>query len=638
MKTSLTKGISRLVAVFCLAFMAQTQVQAQCPGCVIDPSCPTFAPEGGLCPELIPAGTVGTAYDTDVTFYLPTVVEDPGTGLTVDVLEVVITAVNGLPLGLEWECNNAATGCVYNPPASPPSSELGCVKICGTPLGTPGTYTVTVEVTATVVALGLTLTQPLSYDVTFDLLESSSCATIYSVDGEPDCFGDYVADFTSLIDGGTNPTNYNWDFGNGQTSNDANPSGIVYTPGSYNVSCDITILDYVITQVNLNSMNDNWCGDVEEPNLFGACVTNPDPFFELRDASSNVIYTSSTIDDVLSATWSGLNVVVPPTFSIEFTDEDLVSGWDPLGTFSFSLTGPGTYSFSGAGGTSGTIVVGTQTQTVFSETCPVNAFGNPFIGPSASVTNATTVGGNEGAIDITIEGGNPPYTFFWTSGDITEDISGLSAGDYTVFITDTEGCSTIETWTVTEPANVPCDPAPDGLLALPFSGTEVLLSWTPIVQPADGYQVQGRVLGTPFWAGAKVLPSSFFVGGLTPGETYEWRVRARCSVTGNVSGFSDISTFTTPTVREGDFESALPSSVGPNPTSGNFTLEFGVPSDQEVVITITDQLGRLVHMESSFRQVGFHTLNFDLSQEAPGIYTVSVQSERGQDINKVVVH
>ena len=46
------------------------------------------------------------------------------------------------------------------------------------------------------------------------------------------------------------------------------------------------------------------------------------------------------------------------------------------------------------------------------------------------------------SIDLQISGGNPPYTFQWSNGATTEDISGLIANNYLVKVTDSKGCST----------------------------------------------------------------------------------------------------------------------------------------------------------------------------------------------------
>lgn len=47
---------------------------------------------------------------------------------------------------------------------------------------------------------------------------------------------------------------------------------------------------------------------------------------------------------------------------------------------------------------------------------------------------------SNGSIDIAASGGSLPYTYSWTSGATTEDLQGISAGVYTVTVTDNAGC------------------------------------------------------------------------------------------------------------------------------------------------------------------------------------------------------
>jgi len=66
-----------------------------------------------------------------------------------------------------------------------------------------------------------------------------------------------------------------------------------------------------------------------------------------------------------------------------------------------------------------------------------------------SVSVSDEICGNaSGAIDISFSGGVNPYGFTWSNGEITEDISGLSVGTYSVNITGSGGCSYSDSYTV----------------------------------------------------------------------------------------------------------------------------------------------------------------------------------------------
>ena len=51
---------------------------------------------------------------------------------------------------------------------------------------------------------------------------------------------------------------------------------------------------------------------------------------------------------------------------------------------------------------------------------------------------------NDGAIDIIVKGGEEPYTFLWSNGCTTEDLTNLTVGEYKVTVTDFQGQEAIK--------------------------------------------------------------------------------------------------------------------------------------------------------------------------------------------------
>jgi hypothetical protein len=78
--------------------------------------------------------------------------------------------------------------------------------------------------------------------------------------------------------------------------------------------------------------------------------------------------------------------------------------------------------------------------------------------PSDPLTASATVsqhvlchGVRTGAIDLSVSGGSGAYTYAWSNGETTQDISGLAAGTYSVTVTDANGCIATATATINQP-------------------------------------------------------------------------------------------------------------------------------------------------------------------------------------------
>ena len=69
-------------------------------------------------------------------------------------------------------------------------------------------------------------------------------------------------------------------------------------------------------------------------------------------------------------------------------------------------------------------------------------------------SNIACFGGNNGAINITPSGGNGGYTYLWSNSSTTQNLTALTAGIYTVTVTDNKSCTGNQSITLTQPAQL----------------------------------------------------------------------------------------------------------------------------------------------------------------------------------------
>lgn len=203
------------------------------------------------------------------------------------------------------------------------------------------------------------------------------------------CNGDGNGQINLAVAGGTMPYSYNW---SPALSNSPNQSGL--SAGNY----DVTVTDG-------NSCTATGSYMITEPSaiMITGTVTNQSMPM-VNDGAVDITVTGG---------------IAPYTFSWNsgaFTTEDI------------SGLAPGTY----------TVEVRDQNGCLATLPFTVNAADAPIV--TIDVTsNPSCNGFADGAINITVSGGTPAYTFVWSNMSTDEDINGLVAGTYNVTVTDGNG-------------------------------------------------------------------------------------------------------------------------------------------------------------------------------------------------------
>lgn len=79
---------------------------------------------------------------------------------------------------------------------------------------------------------------------------------------------------------------------------------------------------------------------------------------------------------------------------------------------------------------------------IFSQGAILTGITASFYKPLKIINTKQDISCNDelnGAIDVTIDGGKPPYTFLWSNGETTEDLTNLDIGKYNILVTDANG-------------------------------------------------------------------------------------------------------------------------------------------------------------------------------------------------------
>ena len=325
--------------------------------------------------------------------------------------------------------------------------------------------------------------------------------TAINISGTPSsvsCFGGANGGVNITVTGGTPSYTYLW-------SNGAFSEDISNVPaGSYTVtvtdfnSCTATN-GYVVTQPTALNLS----GSATAVNCFGG--TNGSVNITVSGGTTNYSFLWSngavtedlssvatgtytvTVTDANNCTISNSYTVTQPTaltVSVSTTSGScnlangsasaVVSGGTPTYSYLWN-TGAVTSSISNLLSGTYTVTVTDNKGCTATNSGTVSNSGSLTIAPIV-VTNVSCNGGSNGAIDISVSGGIGPYTYLWSNLALTQDISGLIAGSYSVTVTDLSLCVTTASAVVTQPSAITITPSITNVLCNGGANGSVLLS------------------------------------------------------------------------------------------------------------------------------------------------------------------
>jgi PKD repeat protein len=216
---------------------------------------------------------------------------------------------------------------------------------------------------------------------------------------------DLAVSFAANFAGGTG---YLWNFGDGATSDVANPNHEFAVGGTYHVCLTVT----------------NECGDVQ------SCKDI------LVENGASAILVELTIENISchAAADGALSVLA----------------FGGSGTYTFEWVGPGGFESNGA--SIHNLGPGSYLVTVADDQGNATQVQATIVEPPALVTTTQLIpqgGPNGPGIDLSVDGGTQGYTYLWSNGALTQDLHLVRTGTYQCTITDANGCQSI-----TEPIRI----------------------------------------------------------------------------------------------------------------------------------------------------------------------------------------
>ena len=228
--------------------------------------------------------------------------------------------------------------------------------------------------------------------------------------------------------------------------------------------------------------------------------------------------------------------------------------------------------------------------------------------------------------------------YSWNTGGTTKSITVKKGGNYSVTVTDVNGCKN-----TSDPMNVTYQgcKAPANLRVTDITPYRVTLNWDTILC-ALGYQYIYREKGTATWTTVQVLSGTTkyrYVYNLKPSTTYEWKILTRCRVTPDtllsvyVAG-PEFTTLAGSVAKTQNIKNtgSLEETIFPVPAKDIATLRLNYISS-ELMIILTDLRGKILWQSKEITDKNF---SIPVSGLSPGIYMVIIKDKDRSKVLKLV--
>ena len=551
-------------------------------------------------------GSFQMPYNANISFRLPVnttevLFLDPTLPQDISINSIEITSINNLPAGLIWEPNQSDYDL--------PEERNGCVRICGTPLQF-GLFEVDITVTAQVSILSRDAT----FSRTLFIAPPSSDNQGFSMTNNIGCGSTQVAFENNNPSNGQTGYAYQWDFGNGFTSDAEMPADQVYDePGIYPVNYQVIIDTIGATLTNITIV-DSDCDDI---------LGRPDFYIRLFDALDTLVLETFLPDNTNPPISLPLNFrLASSQYRLEVWDSDSGLGFndDFCGMVQFESTTVDTLQ-DGELIVNVSIIHNPDTVRV---TDSVIVHELPIL-PTIQLENSVFCNGD--SMVLTASYTENVAWFFEglpIEGARQATFLASTSGEYHVSHTSQDGCVVFSEPIFLETIETPSAPV--------FSNNENVLSlFNPAILPEENslrWFQEGNLLEE---TGLEICVSD---NGRYALELID--ESTGCSTSFETSIVVDAAIDCTSATND-LLEYITQITLSPNPTSGviNLAIDLAIVLE-DVRLSVVNVLGQSIYQTSFDRLQGAQNFRLDLSDEGTGMYWVVLESREGINSWKVL--